>query len=162
MNTDNQSSNEETDFPLEQQVAFLRQNNINFRFDTFEVLKSILGDKGIEIFKTILKRGYKRAIEMSEGQDFQTITAFMPITDRILGLEEEVDYSKSDEVQYSVTYCPYLEECKRREIDAEFCEILESIGIEEISKSIGEFTEPKRMCKGDTKCIFKIRNTLER
>jgi hypothetical protein len=86
----------------------------------------------------------------------------MPITDRILGLEEEVDYSKSDEVQYSITYCPYLEECKQRGIDAEFCEVLESIGIEEISKSIGEFTEPKRMCKGDTKCIFKIRNTLGR
>ena len=162
MITDNQANNEETDFPLEQQVAFLRQNNINFRFDAFEVLKSMLGDKGIEIFKTILKRGYKRAIEMSEGQDFQTITTFMPITDRILGLEEKVDYSKVDEVQYSVTYCPYLEECKRREIDVEFCEILESVGIEEISKSIGEFTEPKRMCKGDAKCIFSIKNTLGR
>lgn len=162
MDTDNQSSNEVIDFPLEQQVVFLRQNNINFRFDTFEVLKAILGDKGIEIFKTILKRGYKRAIEMSDGQDFQTVTSFMPVTDRILGLEEEVDYSKADEVQYSVTYCPYLEECKRRGIDAEFCEILESIGIEEISKSIGEFTEPQQMCKGDSKCIFRIRNTLGR
>ena len=58
------------DIPVEQQIAFLRQHAISFKLDVFEVLKEKLGSEGIEIFKEILRRGYKRVIEMTKGLDF--------------------------------------------------------------------------------------------
>ena len=83
-------------------------------------------------------------------------------SDRMFGLQTEMDYNKPDEFQYSISYCPYLEESKRRGLDMEFCHIFEDVYIEEISKNVGEFIEPARMCNGDSKCTFRMRNTFGR
>ena len=152
-------SNDTIEFPLEQQIAFLRQRAINLQFDIFEILKKRFGSEGIEVFKSLVRQGYKRAFEMLEGQDFQTIATLIPLGDRMLGLQSNTESATADEVHYSVSYCPYLEESKHRGMDMELCTILEEIGIEEISKNLGEFTEPHRMCCGDSTCIFIMRNT---
>ena len=79
-------------------------------------------------------------------------------SDRMFGLQTEMDYKKPDEFQYSITYCPYLEESKQRGLNMEFCQIFEDVYIEEINKNVGEFTEPARMCDGNSKCTFKMKN----
>ena len=53
----------DTDIPMEQQIAFLRQSTITFQFNTFEVLKEKLGSEGIEIFKDIVRKGTSEGIE---------------------------------------------------------------------------------------------------
>ena len=96
---------------------------------------------------------------MTNEIDFQMLANLSGFSDRIIGLQTEMDYIKSDEFQYSITYCPYLEECKQRGLDMKFCHIFEGVFTEEISKNIGELTEPARMCLGDSKCTIRLRNT---
>ena len=148
--------------PMEQQIAFLRQSSITFQFNTFEVLKEKLGSEGIEIFKTILRKDYSQVIEKAKGKSFEEIKKVAGITERVFGFQTEQDYTKPDEFQYSITYCPTLEECKRRGIGVDFCTIGEDVHIEELSKSLGEITEPTRMCWGDNKCTIKLKNTFGR
>ena len=146
--------------PLEQQIIFLRRSFINFQFNVFQILKEKLGDKGTEIFKAIVRKGTQQGVEGIKGKSFEEITKIAGIPDRILGLQVEHDYTKPDEFQYSITYCPYLEESKRRGMDREFCTIIEDVQIEEVSKHLGKMTDPARMCRGDSKCTIKMRNTL--
>ena len=150
------------DMPAEQQLAFLRQHIVNFKLDVFEELEESLGGQGTEIFKKILQRGCKRVNDMTKGIDFQTMAGFAGMSDRMFGLVTELDYIKPDEFQYSVTYCPFLEESKTRGLDNEFCHALEEVTTEAVTRELGEFTEPARMCDGDSKCTFRMRNTLER
>ena len=150
------------DIPAEQQVAFLQQHIVNFKLDVFEELKESLGSKGMDIFKKILERGNKRVNDMAKGLSFQTMSSFAGMSDRMFGLITEMDYVKPDEFQYSVTYCPFLEESKTRGLDNEFCHALEEVTTEAVTRELGEFTEPRRMCDGDSKCTFRMRNTLGR
>ena len=146
--------------PLEQQIAFLRQSSLNFQFDVFEILREKFGNDGIEIFKTILRKGIRKGIDKYKGKNFEEIKKIAGLPDRIFGFQTEIDYTKPDEFQYSIIYCPYLEECKRRGLGMDFCNIVEEVEIEELSKSLGEMTEPTRMCHGDSKCTIKMRNTI--
>ena len=150
------------DIPAEQQIAFLRQHAVSSRIDDFVVLKEKLGSRGTEIFKDILRQSYKCVIEMTKGLDFQTLSSLAGFSDRMFGLQTKMDYNKPDEFQYSITSCPYLDESKSRGMDMEFCHIFENVYMEEITKNIGEFTEPDRMCNGDSKCSFRMRNTFGR
>ena len=150
------------DIPMEQQIAFLRQSALNFQFNTFQILKEKLGDEGVEIFKAILREGTRQGIGKIKDKSFEDIKKVAGVADRILGLHLKQDYVKDDELQYSITYCPYLEESKRRGMDMDFCKIIEDIQIEELGKNLAELTEPSRMCRGDSKCIIKMKNTLGR
>jgi len=152
----------DTNIPLEQQIAFLRQSTLTFQFNTFEVLKEKLGSEGIAIFKDIVRKGTSEGIEQIKGKSFEEISQVAGIPDRILGLHVKKDYTKPEEFQYSITYCPYLEESRRREMDMDFCNIIEDIQIEELNKSLAEVTEPIRMCWGDSKCTIKMKNTFGR
>ena len=162
MNTTKEKIYVDTNIPMEQQIAFLRQSGITFQFNTFEVLKEKLGSEGIEIFKTILRKGYGQIIEKAKEKSFEDIAKVAGITERIFGFQTEQDYTRPDELQYSITYCPYLEECKRRGIGVDFCNIIEEVETEEVSKNLGEVTEPTRMCWGDSKCTIKMKNTFGR
>ena len=95
-------------------------------------------------------------------KSFEEIKKLAGIPDRILGLQMKYDYSKPNDLQYSITYCPYLEESKRRGLGTDFCDIIEDVQIEEVSKHLGEMTEPARMCHGDSKCTIRMRNTFGR
>jgi hypothetical protein len=161
MNTNEKGTYIDPNIPVEQQIAFLRQSAITFQFNTFEVLKEKLGGKGIEIFKTILREGTRQGIDKIKGKGFEEITKVAGIPDKILGLHVKQDYTKPDEFQYSITYCPYLEESKRRGIGMDFCNIIEDIQIEEISKNLAEATEPNRMCWGDNKCTIRMKKPLD-
>ena len=162
MITKDKAINADSVMPMEQQIGFLSQSLISFQVDTFEILREKLAGKGIEIFKTILRQTYKQAFTKVEGLDFQQLAKFMGISDGVMGFQMEMDYLKPDEFQYSITYCPYLEECKRKGLGMDFCNVLEEVGTEEINKNIGEATQPERMCNGDNKCTFRMRNTLGR
>ena len=150
------------DVPMEQQIAFLRQSALTFQFNTFQILKEKLGDEGVEIFKAILREGTRQGIDKIKDKSFEDIKKVAGVADRILGLHLKQDYVKDNELQYSITYCPYLEESKRRGMDMDFCNIIEDIQIEELGKNLAELTEPSRMCRGDSKCIIKMKNTLGR
>ena len=150
------------DIPMEQQIAFLRQSALTFQFNSFQILKEKLGDEGVEIFKAILREGTKQGIDKIKDKIFEDIKKVAGVGDKILGLHLKQDYVKDDELQYSITYCPYLEESKRRGMDMDFCNIIEDIQIEELGKNLAELTEPSRMCRGDSKCIIKMKNTLGR
>lgn len=150
------------EIPMEQQIAFLRQSAIAFQINTFETLKEKLGNEGIEIFKAILRKGTSEGIDKIKEKSFKEIAKVAGVPDRILGLQVKQDYTRHDEFQYSITYCPYLEESKRRGIVEDFCNILEDVQIEEVCKNLGEMIEPTRMCWGDKKCTIRMRNTLER
>ena len=148
------------EIPIEQQIAFLRQSAVTFQINTYEVLKEKLGNEGIEIFKTILRKGTSEGIKKIKKKSFEEIVKIAGVPDKILGLEVTQDYTKDDEFQYSITYCPYLEESRQRGMEMDFCNIIEDIQIEEVSKNLGEMTEPTRMCRGDGKCTIRMRNTL--
>ena len=150
------------DIPMEQQIAFLRQSALTFQFNSFQILKEKLGDEGVEIFKAILREGTRQGIDKIKDKSFEDIKKVAGVADRILGLHLKQDYVKDDELQYSITYCPYLEESKRRGMDMDCCNIIEDIQIEELGKNLAELTEPSRMCRGDSKCIIKMKNTLGR
>jgi hypothetical protein len=150
------------DIPAEQQIAFLQQHIVKFKLDVFEELRERLGSKGVDIFKKILARGNKRVNDMAKGMSFKIMSSFAGMSDRMFGLVTEMDYVKPAEFQYSVTYCPFLEECKARGLDNGFCHALEDVTTEAVTRELGEFTEPARMCDGDSKCTFKMRNTLGR
>ncbi len=152
----------DSEMPLAQQVDFLRHSLVNFQVSTFSILKEKLGENGIDIFKSILRPMYKQGVEMVKGLGFQETAQFIGYSDRVMGFQMEMDYLKPDVFQYSITYCPFLEECKRRGIDIEFCNVLEEVGLDESSKTLGKVEEPTRMCWGDDKCTFKMSNTLGR
>ena len=160
MNTSKKDIYIDPDIPMEQQIAFLRQSALNFQFNTFEVLKEKLGEEGVEIFKAIMRKGTSDGINKIKSKTFEEISKIAGIPDKIMGLHVEQDYAKPNEFQYSITYCPYLEESKRRGVGMDFCNIIEDIQIEEINKNLGEITEPSRMCWGDSKCTIRMRNTL--
>jgi hypothetical protein len=157
MNTSKKNIYIDPDVPMEQQIAFLRQSALSFQFNTFEVLKEKLGNEGIEIFKDIIRKGTSEGVEQIKEKSFEEISKVAGIPDRILGLHVTKDYIRPDEFQYSITYCPYLEESKRRGMDMN-----EDIQIEELNKNLAEVTEPIRMCRGDNKCTIKMKNTLGR
>jgi hypothetical protein len=133
----------------------------SFQFNTFEVLKEKLGSEGIEIFKDIVRKGTSEGIEQIKEKSFEEISQVAGIPDRILGLHVKKDYTRPEEFQYSITYCPYLEESRRREMDMDLCNIIEDIQIEELNKSLAEVTEPIRMCWGDSKCTIKMKKPLD-
>jgi len=162
MNTSKKNIYIDPDVPMEQQIAFLRQSALSFQFNTFEVLKEKLGNEGIEIFKDIIRKGTSEGVKQIKDKTFEDIKKVAGVGDKILGLHLKQDYVKDDELQYSITYCPYLEESKRRGMDMDFCNIIEDIQIEELSKNLAELTEPSRMCRGDNKCTIKMKNTLGR
>ena len=162
MTTDIKTGFCNADIPLEQQVVFLRQRALTMQFDMYEILDERFGSAGREAFKALMMRSYRRAAEMLAGLDFQTIAGLLPVSDNMLGITSATDYRNADEARYSISYCPYLEECKKRGLDMQFCEIMEEAGIQEVSRTIGEFTEPRRMCRGDSTCTFIMRNTLGR
>ncbi|MBW1825290.1 MAG: hypothetical protein JRI87_12200 [Deltaproteobacteria bacterium] len=156
MNTSKKNIYIDPDVPMEQQIAFLRQSALSFQFNTFEVLKEKLGNEGIEIFKDIIRKGTSEGVEQIKEKSFEEISKVAGIPDRILGLHVTKDYIRPDEFQYSITYCPYLEESKRRGMDMNFCNIIEDIQIEELNKNLAEVTEPIRMCRGDNKVIINV------
>ena len=127
------------DMPLEQQIAFLRQTLLSFQFNTYESLKEKLGNKGIEIFKAILRKGYRQSIDKYKEKSFAEIKKVAEI-ERVFGFVTKQDYDKPDELQYSITYCPFLEESKRRGLDMEFCNIMEEVESEEVSRNLAEVT----------------------
>ena len=100
--------------PLERQIVSLRQSSMDFQFNAFEVLEEKLGNEGIEIFKAILRRGFRKAIDKYKDKNFDDIKKIAGIPERVLGFQTELDYIKDDEVQYSITLCPFLEESKHR------------------------------------------------
>ena len=148
--------------PVEQQIAFLRLAAINFKFNAYQVLKSKFGNEGIEIFKTIWRQIVQQGLKTLKDKNFEEIKKLAGLQDRIFGFHVEQDYGKADEFQYSITYCPYLEASKLMETDMDFCNTIEDVEIEEVSKNLGEMTEPTRMCHGDSRCTIRIRNTLGR
>ena len=150
------------DIPVEQQIAFLRQSYINLQFNVFETLKEKFGSEGVEIFKTMWRQNVRKGIDRIKDKSFEEIKKFAGRQDRIFGFQVEKDYVKPDEFQYIITYCPYLEESKRRGIGMELGNIIEEVEMEEVSKHLGEMTEPARMCHGDSKCTIRVRNTLGR
>jgi hypothetical protein len=158
MNQNEKDKYIDPDIPMEQQIAFLRQSALVFQFNTFEVLKDKLGSEGIEIFKAILRKGTREGIEKIKAMSFEELKKMAGIPDRIMGLHVSQDSTGPDELQYTITYCPYLEESKRRGLDMDFCNIIEEIQIEEINKNLAEITEPTRMCWGDSKCIVAMKN----
>lgn len=160
MQTQNDEIFIDPDIPAEQQIGFLRRQVVSARLDTFEVLKAKLGDDGIEIFKDILRQSYKRIMAMAQGVDFETLSEMAGYQDRMLGLKTRKDYGTQDEFQYTITNCPYLEECRSRGLDAEFCHIFEDVYAAEVSRHLGQFSEPARMCDGDQECVFQMRNTF--
>jgi len=109
-----------------------------------------------------LREGTKQGFVKIKDKTFEDIKKVAGVGDKILGLHLKQDYVKDDELQYSITYCPYLEESKRRGMDMDFCNIIEDIQIEELGKNLAELTEPSRMCRGDHKCTIKMKNTLGR
>jgi len=162
MSTKTQDMHIDPEIPMEQQIAFLRQSGLAFQFNTFEILKEKLGNEGIEIFKDIIRKGTSEGIEHIKEKSFEEIAQVAGIPDKILGLQVKKDYIKPDEFQYSITYCPYLEESKRRNMGKDLCDIIEDVQIEEINKNLAEITEPIRMCWGDSKCTITMKNTFGR
>ena len=162
MNKNEQTIYVDPDIPVERQISFLRQSFIHFQFNVFEFLKEKLGSEGVEMYKAIIRQGTRQGIEKLKDKSFEEIKKIASIPDRILGLKIQQDFSKPDELQYSITSCPYLEESKRRGMDIEFCKSLEDVQMEEVSRTLGELTEPARMCLGDSKCTIRMRNTLGR
>ena len=162
MNMDAKSIYIDRDIPLERQIVSLRQSSVDFQFNAFEVLEEKFGNEGIEIFKAILRRGFRKAIDKYKDKSFEDIKKVAGIPERVLGFQTELDYVKDDEVQYSITLCPFLEESKLRGMDMNFCNIFEEVETEEVSQYLGEISEPSRMCQGDSKCTIRIKNTLGR
>ncbi len=162
MNQTEKKIHVDPDIPMAKQIAFLRQIYLNFQFNVFEVLKEKLGSDGIEIFEAILRRCTRQGIDKIKDKKFEEIRKMAGISDRILGLSVRQDYANPDELQYSITYCPFLEESKQRGLDMDFCNIIEKVQMEEVSKNLAELTEPARMCQGDSKCTIRMRNTLRR
>jgi hypothetical protein len=114
------------------------------------------------MFRAIVRQGTRQGIEKLQDKSFEGVKKVATIPDRILGLRIQQDHSTPDEFQYSITYCPYLQESKRRGLDQEFCNVTEEVQIEEVSKNLAEMTEPTRMCHGDSRCTIRLRNTLGR
>jgi len=150
----------DSNIPLEHQIVFLRKSLINFQYSVFEILKEKFGSAGIEIFKTIMRQRARQGIDKIKDKSFEEIKNLAGLPDRILGFQITQDYIRNDEFQYSITFCPYFAESKRRGMSPEFCNILEEVEIEEVSRNLGELAEPTRMCQGDSKCTVRIRNTL--
>lgn len=150
----------DSNIPLEHQIAFLRQSLINFQYNVFEVLKEKFGGEGMEVFKTIMRQRTRQGIDKTKGKSFEEIMNLAGLPDKMLGFQIKQDYTRKDEFQYSITFCPYFAESKKRGMDIEFCNILEEVEIEEVSSNLGKLTEPTRMCHGDDKCTIRIRNTL--
>lgn len=146
--------------PLKQQIVFLRQSSLNFQFNVLEVLKEKFGSEGIEIFKTIWRQTVRRGLDKIKDKSFEEIKKMAGRQDRIFGFHLEQTSTKPDELQYFITYCPYLEESKRRGIGIDLCNIIEEVEMEEVNKSLGEMSEPTRMCHGDSKCTIRLMNTL--
>jgi hypothetical protein len=150
------------DIPMERQIAFLRQSLVHFQLNVFEFLKERFGSEGVEIFKGIIKEGTRQGISRLKGKSFDEIKKLALMPDRILGLRIKQDYSEPDELHYSITECPYLEESRRRGLDMEFCNVIEDVQIEEVSKGLVELTESTRMCRGDSQCTMWMRNPIGR
>jgi hypothetical protein len=148
--------------PVEQQIAFLRQAAINFKFTAYQALKDRLGNEGIEIFKSIWRQIVQQGLKTIKEKNFEEIKRLAGLQDRVFGFHVEQDYAETDKFQYSITYCPYLETSNMLGINMDLCNLIEEVEMEEVSKNLGEMTEPTRMCHGDSKCIIRVRNTLGR
>jgi len=148
--------------PMEQQIAFLRQGSLNFQFAVLEVLKEKFGDEGVAIFKSMWRQVVSQGLDRITDKSFEEIKKFAGRQDRMFGFQIEQVSTKPDELQYFITCCPYLEESKRRGTGIDLCNIIEEVEMEEVGKRLGEMTEPTRMCRGDSKCTVRIRNTLGR
>lgn len=162
MNISAQNFYVDPNMSLEEQIVFLRQNYINFKFNLFEVLREELGSRGIEIFKSVLRKDLLQGIDKHREKSFKEIAILAEIPYRIFGFQIKQGYARPNEFQYIIIDCPYYEESLRRGIDIDLCNIIEEIGIEEASKNFGEITTYTRMCHGDCICTFRIRNTLGR
>ena len=148
--------------PVEQQIAFLRQAAINFKFTAYQALKDKFGNEGIDIFKSIWRQIVQQGLKTIKEKNFEEIKKLAGLQDRIFGFHIEQDYLKTDEFQYSITHCPYLETSNMMGINMDLCNLIEEVEMEEVSKNLGEMTEPNRMCNGDSKCTIRVRNTLGR
>jgi hypothetical protein len=148
--------------PVEQQIAFLRQAAINFKFTAYQALKDKFGNEGIDIFKSIWRQIVQQGLKTIKEKNFEEIKKLAGLQDRIFGFHIEQDYLKTDEFQYSITHCPYLETSNMLGINMDLCNLIEEVEMEEVSKNLGEMTEPNRMCHGDSKCTIRVRNTLGR
>jgi len=148
--------------PVEQQIAFLRQAAINFKFTVYQELKERFGNEGTEIFKSFWRKIVQQGLKTIRDSNFEQIKKLAGLQDRIFGFQVEQDYMKTEEFQYSITYCPYLEVSKRTGSHLDFCKTIEEVEIEEVSKNLGEMTEPRRMCDGDSRCTIRVRNTLNK
>ena len=152
----------DTTIPLEDQIAFLRQRIVNFQLDAYEVLKAEKGEEGVELFKEILHHGFKRVGAMAKGGKFQDIAAFAIQEEHVSGIESAIDSADGEAMEWSVYSCLILDGCRQRGAGPDFCEALEAVIIEENRELLGEFAEPSRMCRGDAKCRFVLKNTLGR
>ncbi len=162
MNTQEKNLYIDPDIPMEQQIVFLRQSYINLQFKVFETLKEKFGSEGVELFKTMWRQTVTKGIAKIKDKSFEEIKKFAGRQDKIFGFNIEKDYVKPDEFQYTITYCPYLEESKRRDMNFDLCDIIEEVEMEEVSKHLAEMTEPVRMCHGDSKCTIRLSNTLRK
>ena len=148
--------------PVEQQIAFLRQAAINFKLTAYQALKDKFRNEGIDIFKSIWRQIVQQGLKTIKEKNFEEIKKLAGLQDRIFGFHIEQDYLKTDEFQYSITHCPYLETSNMMGINMDLCNLIEEVEMEEVSKNLGEMTEPNRMCHGDSKCTIRVRNTLGR
>jgi len=156
---DNQDVYIDYDIPLERQIAFLRGRLVSFQLDVFEVLNKELGNQGVEIFRAILRHGYERVGGMVEGVSFKDLAEFALVEEHMSGLQSEIESIDENEFKWSVSKCPIWQGCQQRGMDNTFCDVLEETIIEENSKILGEFREPERMCHGDSKCTFVLKNS---
>ena len=44
----------------------------------------------------------------------------------------------------------------------EFCNVMEDVQVEEVSRGLAELTESTRMCRGDSQCTMRMRNMIGR
>lgn len=146
--------------PIERQIDFLRNWNLDRDLTVYNILKERLGEEGEKLYHLIKVRLMDKAMEgmAKEMKYFDKAKEIAAYPDRILGYRVEVDYNTPEELQLKLRNCPFFEKAKEYGLEKKICKLICEFEVEQAKeRGMGELMILSKIGEGADKCIFKLK-----
>jgi len=123
------------EIPPEMKIQILRNMFISTAVGSYQGLKEIYGEKGVEFLKQAHINGLTHQMEhqmheMKAGKGLEGFKTYLTAMDSVLGFEHEIIENSDKEFVVKCTQCPFVRFANRMGVGPEFCRDISNSALE--------------------------------
>jgi len=123
------------EIPPEMKIQILRNMFISTAIGSYQGLKEIYGEKGVEFLKQAHINGLTHQMEhqmhsMKAGEGLDGFKQYLAAMDSVLGFEHEIIENSKNQFVVKCTQCPFVRFANRMGVGPEFCRDISNSALE--------------------------------